>query len=122
MKPKPPWENESGVQVLRLYKTDQHPDWPKDVNKEDLHHDWPRIVVLDLTAEQFKEFDQDPLAFANKYNLYPEQPLLALSHCARPPHVKGNPGPPVAANWMVVVVHPSPSMGVCAAAPQNTTG
>lgn len=119
MKPKPPWEEEPGVRVLRLYKTKEHPDWPQAVNKAHLHPDWPRVVLLDLTAEQFKEFDRDPLAFANEHNLYPEQPLQVLSHCAKPPNVKGNPG---SENWTVVLIHTRPSIGSCAAGPQNTTG
>jgi hypothetical protein len=118
----PPWENESGVQVLRLYKTGEHPDWPRDVNKPHLHPDWPRVVLLDLTAKQFKEFDQDPLTFAKKYNLYPEQEMLWISQCAKPPTGKGIPRVAESSRWTVAYLHVARSQGCCAACPQSTTG
>ena len=121
MCPQPPWEDESGVLVLRLYKTDQHPDWDEDVNKPHLHPDWPRTVLLDLSAEQFKEFDQNPLAFAKKYNLFPEQPILWISDCAKPPRGKGIPQATNSSRWTVVVPHGSLSIATCAACPQSTT-
>ena len=119
---KSPWENESGVQVLRLYKSDSYPDWPQAVNKTDLHPDWPRAVMLDLTAEQFSEFDRDPLAFAKKYNLYPEQPILWMSQCAKPPIGKGIPRATESSRWTVVFPHTPKSSAACAACPQTTTG
>jgi hypothetical protein len=122
MKREPPWEEESGVQVLRLYKTPARPDWPADVKKEDLYSDWPRIVILDLTAAQFSEFDQNPLAFANKYNLYPEQPILWMSPCAKPPVGRGIPRATDQSRWIVVYEHGSLSMATCAACPLSITG
>jgi hypothetical protein len=122
MKTKPPWEEESGVRVLRLYKTDVHPDWPQAVNKTDLCADWPRIVILDLSAEQFSEFDQNPLAFATKYNLYPEQPILWMSHCAKPPLGQGIPHATESSRWIVAITHGHDSISSCAACPQTTTG
>jgi hypothetical protein len=118
---KPPWEQESGVQVLRLYKTTEHPDWPKAVNKTDLHPDWPRIVLLDLAAEQFKEFDQNPLEFSKKYNLYPEQPVLWATPCAKPPLGKGIPKALDSSRWTVVLNHGADSIFTSAACPQSTT-
>ena len=118
---KSPWEQESGVQVLRLYRTDAHPDWPRAVNKKDLQPDWPRVVILDLTAEQFSEFDRDPLAFTKKYNLYPEQPVLWMSHCAKPPLGKGIPRAADSSRWTVVLNHGSDSIFTCAACPHSTT-
>jgi len=109
MKPQPAWEEKSGMRVLRLYGTDLNPDWPQ-------------VVLLALTAKQFKEFERDPLAFAEKYKLFPEQPLTALSHCTRPPHVKGIPGPTDQSRWIVAIPHPKSSTGSCAAAPQSIIG
>jgi hypothetical protein len=117
---KSPWEQESGVQVLRLYRTDAHPDWPRAVNKKDLQPDWPRVVILDLTAEQFSEFDRDPLAFTKRYNLYPEQPILWMSHCAKPPLGKEIPRATEASGWTVAIIHGPKSCAVCAACPQTT--
>ena len=122
MKPKPPWEEESGVRILRLYRTKEHPDWPKDVNKPHLHPDWPRVVLLDLTAEQFKDFDQDPLAFTKKHKVYPEQPLQWMSCCAKPPIGKGIPRAKPSSRWLVVMPHGKPSIGACAACPQSIIG
>ena len=122
MKTKPPWEEESGVRVLRLYKTEVRPDWPQAVNKTDLCPNWPRIVILDLSAEQFSEFDRNPLAFATKYNLYPEQPILWMSDCAKPPLGQGIPHATESSRWTVVINHSKPSTGACAACPQSTTG
>jgi len=118
---KSPWENESGVQVLRLYKSDSYPDWPQAVNKTDLHPDWPRAVMLDLTAEQFSEFDRDPLAFAKEYKLYAEQPISWISPCAKPPCGKGIPQAAESSRWTVVIIHGHLSYATCAACPQTTT-
>ncbi|MGA9058541.1 MAG: hypothetical protein WB763_18735 [Terriglobia bacterium] len=119
MKPQPPWEDESGVLVLRLYKSDKYGPWLKDVNKAHLHPDWPRIVVLDLSADQFKEFDQNSLAFAKKYNLFPEQPILWTSPCAKPPIGEGIPRAAESSRYTLVGVHGSFSMFACAACPQS---
>jgi hypothetical protein len=108
--------------VLRLYRTDAHPDWPQDVNKAHLHPDWPQVVLLDLTAEQFKEFDQNPLAFAKKYKLYPEQPISRISPCAKPPVGKGIPHATDSSRWTAVILHTPASIASSAACPQSTTG
>lgn len=122
MKPQPPWENESGVLVLRLYKTEQHPDWSKDVNKEHLHHDWPRVVVLDLSAEQFKEFHENPLVFSKKYNLYPEQEIRWISHVAMPPIGEGIPQAAEGSRWTALYCHIKASLATVAACPQSIMG
>jgi hypothetical protein len=119
MNRKPPWEEESGVQVLRLYKTKEHPDWPQDVNKAHLHPDWPRVVMLDLDDKQFMEFCQNPLAFTKKYNLYPEQPILWMSGCAKPPIGQGIPHAAEGSRWTVALVHTHGSGASCAACPQK---
>jgi hypothetical protein len=116
------WEEESGVRVLRLYKTDVRPDWPEAVNKSDLCPDWPRVVILDLSAEQFSEFEKDPLAFAEKYNLYPEQKILWFGHCSKPPIGKGIPRATETSRWTLVINHCKTSVGTSAACPQCTTG
>jgi hypothetical protein len=115
----PPWQREGEVQVLRLYKTAQHGDWPQNVNKSDLHPDWPRIVVLDLKAEEFAEFDRDPLGFAQNHNLFPEQPIVWMSQCAKPPFGEKVPLPADGSGWTVIIVHGRQSLAACAACPQE---
>ncbi|MGH9405355.1 MAG: hypothetical protein ACRD3D_05895 [Terriglobia bacterium] len=89
----PTWEEPApGIRVLKLYETELNPDWP-------------RIVVLDLTAEKFREFEDDPLAFDNTYKLYPDQPVQWASTCQRPPEGLGIPAANKTARWMVVLVH-----------------
>jgi len=119
MNRKPPWEDESGVQVLRLYKSKKHPEWRQHVNKSDLCPDWPQIVVLDLTAEQFEEFHNNPIAFAEEYKLFPEnQKIKWMSHPAMPPTGKGIPQAPEGVRWTVVVNHCHASSATAAACPQ----
>lgn len=122
MKPQPPWEDENGVQVLRLYKSEKHPDWPQDVNKEHFYPDWPRVVLLDLTADQFEEFHRDPLAFAGKYKLYPpEESISWMSHVAMPPIGKGIPRATDSSRWTVAIIHTPQTIAICAACPHSTT-
>jgi hypothetical protein len=120
MNPKSPWEDESGVRVLRLYKSEKYPEWPSPVLKADMVPGWPRVVLLDLSAEQFKEFDLDPYAFTNKYNLYSEQPVLWSSPCAKPPLGKTIPIPGKDCRWIVALVHGPDSEQTVAACPQTT--
>ncbi len=116
----PPWEEEKGgVQVLRLYKTDSHGDWPEDVNKTDLHPDWPRVLVLDLADKQFHKFDEDPLQFTLDHNLFPEQPIRWMSPCAKPPLGKVVPRAAEGSRWTVVIIHGRTSIATCAAIPQS---
>lgn len=103
---KPPWEKVRGVQVLRLYRTDLCPEWP-------------RIVVLDLTAEQFKEFHENPLAFAEKYDLYPEQPIRWFSHVAMPAMGEGLPRAAEGSRWIVALNHCKASAATAAACPES---
>jgi hypothetical protein len=117
----PPWEDEYGVQVLRLYRTKQYPDWAQDVNKKHFYPDWPRIVMLDLSAEQFDEFNQKPLAFAKNHNLFPEQPILWMTPCATPPVGEEVPRTADGSRWTVVIIHGPMSMATSAACPQSTT-
>jgi len=106
---KPPWEKVSGVQLLRLYRTDLCPDLPG-------------IVLLDLTAEQFEQFHKDPLAFAEKYNLYPEQPIRWISHVAMPPIGQGIPQAAEGSRWLVALNHCKASCATSAACPQSIIG
>ena len=116
----PPWENETGVQILRLYSSEDHPDWQEDVNKSNLHPDWPRIVLLDLSTEELEEFEKDPLAFDRKYKLFPEQPIRWISHCAKPPIGDGIPKAAKHSRWTLVVHHSKPSVATCCASPHDT--
>jgi len=123
MNRKSPWEEESRVKVLRLYRTAQHPNWKRKVNKGDLQSDWPRVVLLDLSAIQFREFKKDPKAFTIKHKIYPEQPIRWMSKkCATPPTGKGIPEATANSRWIVVLEHGIDSMASCAACPKTTTG
>jgi len=106
MKSKSPWEEKSGVRILRLYKTD-------------LLSGWPRVVVLDLSAKQFNEFHENPLAFGKKYDVYPEQPIRWISHVAMPPAGEGIPHAAKGCRWTVVVNHCKISCATAAACPQT---
>jgi len=107
MPPKnPKWEElASGIKMLRLYKTALNPDWP-------------RILLLQLTADRFKEFEHDPLAFDKKYTLFhPESPISWMTPCAKPPHVKGVPPTPESVCWTVAIIKGPNTQTVCAAFP-----
>jgi hypothetical protein len=106
MELKPPhWEEPaSGIRLLRLYTTDLKPDWP-------------RVVILELTADRFREFENDPLGFDKTYKLYPEQPMRWISSCAKPPQVEEIPSSADALWWTVVTIHSRPSAVVSAACP-----
>jgi hypothetical protein len=95
-----------GVRVLRLYGSALNPTWP-------------RIIILDLAAEQFQEFEQDPLAFDRKHKLYPDQPTLWVSQCAKPPLGQGIPRWTRSTAWTVVLVHGKDSCLSCASCPQT---
>jgi hypothetical protein len=115
----PPWERVNGVQGLWLYKGPAHGDWPQDVNKPDLHPDWPRILLLDLTAQQFDEFDDNPLGFTNRYKLFPDKPVRWMSYCAKPPLGQGIALVAEASRWTVAIIHSTRSIATCAAIPQT---
>jgi hypothetical protein len=121
MKSMTPWEDESGVRVLRLYKSKEHPEWSQPVNKSDLCPDWPRVVLLDLAAEQFEEFHKDALAFAEKYNLFPEDEKISwISHPAMPPSGKDIPCATDGSRWIGVLIHTPQTIAVGAACPSST--
>jgi hypothetical protein len=102
------WEEPvPGLRVLKLWESDLNPDWP-------------RVVVLDLTFDHFDKFDQDPLAFAEDHKLYGIQPIMRISHCAKPPHVKGIAKATKLSRWTVVINHTHDSSATCAACPQTT--
>jgi hypothetical protein len=107
MERKPPWEEPApGVGVLKLYETDLNPGWPK-------------VVILNLTAERFHEFERDPLRFDRDHKLYPKQPILWISHCAQPPRAVGTGRPANPSNWIVVIIHGTRSCAVSAACPEE---
>jgi hypothetical protein len=102
----PEWEEPaSGIKILRLYRTELNPHWP-------------RIVVLDLTDDRFREFEQDPLAFDKKHGLYPEQPILWISSGSKPPQGQGISRMADPSRHTVVILHRNMSCASWAASPQ----
>lgn len=109
MKPKSSrWEEPArGIRILRLYRTELNPDWP-------------RILILELTDERFREFEHDPLSFDREYKLYyPESPISWMSCCAKPPYVKEIPPAADPASWSVVLMKGGMSKVCCAAFPHE---
>ena len=103
----PKWEEAApGVKVLRLYRTK-------------LNADWPRIVILELTADKFSEFEHDPLGFDKKYKIYPEQPMRWVSSCSLPPEIEGIRPVRDGAYWTVVLLHAGASRVTCSACPHE---
>lgn len=116
----PPWEDESGVRVLRFFKSKQHAEWPQAVNKSDLFPPCPWVVALDLDSGQFQEFlAHGPLQFSAAHNLFPQK-ILWMSPCAMPPVGLGIPEPAPGTRWTVVYTHTCESLATCAACPQST--
>lgn len=105
----PEWENAEGVKVLRICAN------PELGHAGDKH--WPRAVLMDLSSEQFNEFQREPLRFAQKHKLYPEQEILWMTDCARPPVGKGIPKAAPGTHWIVVLIHTIRSMATAAACP-----
>ncbi len=104
----PEWEEPApGIKILRLYQTR-------------LTRDWPKIVVLELTAERFREFEHDMLAFDEKYRLVHDSPISWISPCAKPPQVKGVANAPDSASWTVVILKGGATKATCAAYPQES--
>lgn len=106
----PTWENTApGVRTLRLYKSDLNPNWP-------------RVLVLELTAQKFKEFESDPLAFDKKYGIcHPESPISAISVCAKPPNVKEIAPKMDTSKWTVTLLKHSGCGAACAGCPQESS-
>ena len=105
----PKWEElDRGVRILRLYETELNPRWP-------------RVLVLQLTAEKFKEFDHNILAFDEKYHLLPNKPIRWASSCVKPPGVKGVADAPDSASWTVVMLKGPSCKMVCAASPEESS-
>jgi hypothetical protein len=112
MNRKPPaWDDlPPGGKVLKLYETDLNPGWP-------------RVVVLDLTAEQFEELHKDPVAFAEQYKLFPLKELPSrTSHVAMPPIGKQIPRATPDSRWMATAVHAKDTSVSIAACPQSIIG
>jgi len=109
MQPMPPWEDECGVLILRLYQTALCPDWP-------------RVVLLDLTAEQFEEFHKEPLKFASTYKLFPPGESASwTSHVAMPPIGRGIPSATKDSRWLVGGIHTKETIVTFCACPHQTT-
>jgi hypothetical protein len=98
-------EREPAVRILKLWAIGLQPEWP-------------RIVILDLAPASFQEFETDVLAFARKYNLFPDQPLRWVSGGVKPAIGEGlPPAPDATSQWRVVLIHRKASMAVYAACP-----
>jgi hypothetical protein len=100
----------SGVPLLRLCGNPD-PDHPDE--------DWPRVAVLDLSDEEFRVFDDNPFKYSRVHNLFPEQPILWMSDCVKPPVGKGIPQAAPGTRWTVIINHARVSMATCAATPQK---
>jgi hypothetical protein len=109
----------------------KHPDWEDaDCGKisrlcgnSDSGHqgdDWPRVVVLHLSADEFKLFDDNPLEYARDHQLFPDQPIMWMASCAKPPYGKGVPQPVPGTGWTVTIVHAKPSSAASAGVPDES--
>ena len=100
------WEKTArGIRTLRLYKTHLNPNWP-------------RVLLLELTAAKFKEFEQDALAFDKKYHIFhPETPISAISACAKPPGAKKSGSKNASAKWTVALLKHSGCGAAAAGSP-----
>jgi len=116
-----PWEDESGVKVLRFFDSDLRPDWPKPVKRADLLIPCPEVAVLDLDDGQFQEFAADPFAFSKTYKVFPDHEIKWLSPCSFPPAGKGLPEAAPNTRWTVIYEHTCESTATCMACPQTTT-
>jgi hypothetical protein len=95
-----------GVKILRLYEAEPASKWPK-------------IVIMELTADKFKEFEQDAVGFDAKYKLVPDSPISWMSPCARPPYVKKIAAVRDSTSWLVVGLKGKLTRMSCAAYPQE---
>lgn len=96
-----------GGRILRLYKTSLNPGWPE-------------IVILDLPAKMFRDFEYDPIGFDKKYKLFPNR-IRWISSCGTPPRGEESPKPSGTSRWMVVIEHCRRSYAVCAASPHEAS-
>jgi hypothetical protein len=92
-----------GVKILRLYEAKLTPEWPK-------------IVIMELTAEKFREFEEDTLQFDKKYQPVTESRISWISTCAKPPQVKEIPSRHIL-RWLVVLFKGGATRACCAAYP-----
>lgn len=107
------WEKVQGLRMLRLCgMPDGHPG--KD--------HWPRIVVLDLSAKQFRKFQEDPLKFTIDHELYPDQPIQLLCDCVKLPMGDCVKKPRGDSRWTLIFWHGRPSSSLCMAGPQSCDG
>jgi hypothetical protein len=103
----PDWEQPAeGIRLMRLYETQLNPSWPL-------------ILILQLSADKFTEFENDPLAFEEKYRFkyFPTSPISWMSACAKPPYVKGVAQATNPAFWTVTILKGGVSKAACAAFP-----
>lgn len=105
----PEWEDAAGVRILRICGN------PGPGHEGNEH--WPRVVLMDLSSEQFNKFQDEPLQFAREYKLFPEQEILWMCDCAKPAVGKGIPEPAPGTRWLVAVNHGKFSVALAAACP-----
>lgn len=94
-----------GGKILRLYKTSLNPDYPE-------------IVIMDLPAKTFRQFEDDPIGFDKKNKLFPNR-LRWISSCEKPPRGENGPKPNPNVQWRLVILHCKESIAVCAASPHR---
>lgn len=103
----PTWEQRGpGVKVLQLSESQVSPQ------------KWPKIVVLELTAQRFRDFERDMIAFDKRYKIfYPKYPISAASYCCKPPQLKAVRSLEDPRFWTVVIIKAPACMISCAACP-----
>lgn len=109
----PKWEETDGVRVMRVCG-----DGREDHGDDETADHWPRIAILDLSAEQYKQFRDNPMQFTVNHNIYSEQPIRWMCDCATPPAGEGIPVPCPDSRWTVIIFHGRPSVAACAGGSQ----
>lgn len=77
---------------------------------------WPHVVALHLTDAQYQEFKKDPIAFDNKYGVYPGKPMIKIESYAE---ITPPPNDPPGDSWTVTIAHGTPSNGGIVACRQH---
>jgi len=102
------WELSKGrVRLLRLRQVDSQAEWPQ-------------VVILNLTARQFLQFEKDAVAFAKKHDLYPRQPVTRMSGGVKlAADQESREAVRDTAGWTVVIYHGKTSRGFYVACAQG---
>ena len=68
--------------------------------------EWPQVVILDLTPEQFMQFEKEAVAYAVEHGLYPRQPVNRILGSVKLAAEEGFPtAPESASGWTVAIYH-----------------